>query len=270
MKSREEKAYYAYLEKIIREQKARSPFFSRGTESHEMDILMLMNHIQKKNPFLMEKIVENLIDTTGLKNASKSDILAFMSKTDKGTICRWKNEEGEEVYLVNNGRSLLSRNKRILVLGSHLNKGDMELFKKTMYGAILKKDIEHIYKKIERDNQRRALKKRKSLAEFFSERKEKVLEHTSGNFEKNFKELVREQGAACSPFATAQAMLTFMAGPEKARLSQSLAGMGIKDSDSLERLLTKWKNEALHPEYEIVRESHKISRERKVEVLHTR
>lgn len=263
MKSREEKAYYAYLEKVIREQKARSPFFSKGSESREMDILMLMQHIEKKNPRLMDKIIENLIDTSGLENASREEILELMSRTDKGSFCRWKNEEGEEVYLINNGRNLLNRRKRILVLGSHMNKGDMELFKKTMYGAVLKKDIEHIYKKIEHDNQRRAKKGRRSVLEFFSERKEKALEHTSSNFEKNFKNLVREQGAACSPFATAQAMIAFMPGTEKAKLSESLTGMGIRDSNSLERLLSKWKSEALHPEYEIVRETRKVTRERK-------
>lgn len=268
MKSRDEKAYYAWLEKIIRGQKARSPFFRKGTESYDMDILMLMNHIQKQNPLLMERIIEGLVDTTGLKNASRSDILAFMSRTSKGTVCRWRNEEGEEVWLVNNGRSLLKRSKRILVFGSHLNKNDLELFKKTMYGAVLKKDIEHIYKKIERDNQKKIRGRRKSISEILSERKEKKLEHTSSNFERNFKELVREQGAACSPFATAQAMLTFMPGLEKSKLSQSLSGMGVKDQDSLERLLTKWKHEALHPEYETVRER-RDAREKTVSVLHS-
>lgn len=272
MKSKDEKAYYAYLEKIIREQKARSPFFGKGTESREMDIFMLMNHIQKKNPFLMNRIIENIIDTTGMKNSSREDILAFMAKTDKGTICRWKNDEGEEVYLINNGRSLLSRNKRILVLGSHLNKNDLELFKKTVYGTILKKDIEHIYRKIRLENlrQQSRMRRKKSLFEFFTERKEKVLEHTSSNFEKNFKDLVREQGGASSPFATAQAMLKYMSGTEKSKLAASLKGMGIKDPVSFERLLSKWKSEALHPEYVIERESHKKVREKTVSILRSR
>ncbi len=269
MKSREEKEYYNYLEKIIREQKASSPFFRKGSESHEMDILMLMNHIEKKNPHLMDRILENFIDTTGLENASKADILAFMSKTEKGTICRWKNEEGEEVYLINNGTNLLKNSKRILVLGSHLNKNDLELLRKTMYGTILKKDIEHVYKKIEMDNLKRQEKKQ-TVGDILLERKKKTLDVSSSSFEKNFKALVKEQGAACSPFATAQAMIAFMPGVEKKKLSESLSTMGVKDSFSLERLLSKWKNEALHPEYEILREKKSYSREKNIEVLRGR
>ena len=227
---------------------------------------MLMNHIQKKNPHLMDKIIENFIDTTGLENASKADILAFMSKTDKGTICRWKNEEGEEVYLINGGTNLLKRSKRILVLGNHLNKNDLELLKKSMYGSVLKKDIEHVYRKIEQDNIRR-MQKKKTLLSFFAEKHEKVLDASSSSFEKNFKELVKEQGAACSPFATAQAMLAYMPGLEKAKLSESLSTMGIEDSNGLERLLTKWKNEALHPEYEIERERKKTTKFRNLQII---
>lgn len=266
MKSRDEKAYYAYLEKVIREQKAKSPFFAHGTESHEMDILMLMNHIEKRNPHLMDKILENFIDTTGMENSSKADILAFMAKTDKGTICRWKNEEGEEVYLINNGTNLFKGSKRILVLGNHMNKEDLELFKKSMYGAVLKKDIEHVYKKIERDNLRKQQQKHASIIEMFSEKKEKVLDHSSSNFERNFKALVREQGSTCNSFQTAATMVSLMSGTEKKNLGESFAQMGVRNNNDLERLLSKWKNEALHPEYKVERTRTQTKKTKEVEV----
>ena len=79
MKSKEEKEYYAFLEKIIREQKASSAFWRRGSNSYEMDVLMLMNHIAKKNPDLADRIVNNFVDTTGMENCSKQDILSFMA-----------------------------------------------------------------------------------------------------------------------------------------------------------------------------------------------
>lgn len=266
MKSRDEKAYYAYLEKIIREQKAKSPFFAHGTESHEMDILMLMNHIEKRNPHLMDKILENFIDTTGMENSSKADILAFMAKTDKGTICRWKNEEGEEVYLVNNGTNLFKGSKRILVLGNHLNKGDLELLRKSMYGAVLKKDFEHVYKKMAQNELKRQQNKKSSLLEMFSEKREKELEHSSSNFERNFKQLVKEQGATCSPFQTAATMVSLMSGMEKKKLCASFAQMGIKNNNDLESLLSKWKNETLHPEYKIERTYKQTKKTREIEV----
>lgn len=266
MKSRDEKAYYAYLEKIIREQKGKTPFFSFGSESHEMDIFMLMQHIEKKNPHLMDKILENFIDTTGMENSSKADILAFMAKTEKGTICRWKNEEGEEVYLVNNGTNLFKDSKRILVLGNHLNKGDLELFRKSMYGAVLKKDIEHVYKKIERDNLRFQQKRHASVMELFSEKKEKILDNSSSNFERNFKALVKEQGSSCNSFQTAATMVSFMSGTEKKNLGESFAQMGVRNNNDLERLLTKWKDEALHPAYKVERTRIQTKKTREVEV----
>lgn len=268
MKSRDEKEYYKYLEKVIREQKSKTPFFHKQSEDYEMDVLMLMNHIAKKNPSLAEKIIGNLVDTTGMENASKQDILKFMGRTEKGTIVRWKNEEGEELYLVNNGDNLFKKSKRILVLGNHLNKGDMELLKKSMYGNVLKKDIQQVYEKIAREEQRKILLKRKnaSVLDFFSERKERIQEHTASDFERNFKSLIREQGSGSSPFQTASTMLSFMEVSEKKKLSESLTTRGVRDSYDLERLLDKWKNEALNPEYRIERSKKKTIKEKSVEI----
>ena len=92
MNRKDEKEYYAYLEKIIREQKRNSLFFHSDNSSREMDIMMLMEHIQRKNPRLAEQIVNNFIDTTGMENASKQDVLKFMGQTEKGAIVKWKNE----------------------------------------------------------------------------------------------------------------------------------------------------------------------------------
>lgn len=271
MKTNDERAYYEYLEKIIRERKRGMPFFGAKSESHEMDILMLMSHIQKKNPRLMERILGNFIDANADgKNPSRVEILSALQKMEKGTVCRWKDESGQELWLVNNGENLMGGKRRVLVFGSHLDRGDMELFKKSLYGSVLRKDIEHVYKKIARDNARAQARKRKSGAavgvlDFFSERKERMLEHTSSNFEKNFKELVRAQGASCHPFATAQTMISLMSGVEKKNLSQSLSGMGVRNSSDMERLLSKWKNEALNPEYRIEREHKRTVRSRTVE-----
>ena len=39
-----EKEYYKYLEKVIREQKAKQPFFHNNSQSYEIDIHMIMQH----------------------------------------------------------------------------------------------------------------------------------------------------------------------------------------------------------------------------------
>ncbi len=156
MKSNEEKQYYIFLEKMIREQKASSLFFNKNSLSYEMDILMLLNHIQNRNPELLDKIIDNFVDTTKIKNCSKKDILSFMAWTEKGTICKWKNEKEEELYLLNNGERFFKRSKQIIVLGNHFNKGDLELLKKSIYGHVLKKDIQKVYEKIAHEEHRKA------------------------------------------------------------------------------------------------------------------
>lgn len=273
MKRTEEKEYFAYLEKIIREQKAQSAFWHKDSNSYEMDILMLMNHIAKKNPHLANRIVNNFIDTTSVKDYSKQDILAFMGKTEKGTVCKWRNEEGEEIYLVNNGEHFFKKSKQILVFGNRMNKGDLELLKKSMYGAVLKKDIQKVYEKIARDEQKKQRQKNSPLFSVIGgveKRKEKILEHSASEFEKNFKTLVREQGSLCIPRATADTMLAFMPGSEIKKLGQGLNAIGVRNDVEWEHLLTKWKNEALHPEIVQERNYKKTVKPRTVEIVHSR
>lgn len=243
-----EKEYYEYLEKVIREQKAKTPFFKDTSQSYEIDIQMILQHIMKKNPDLAQNLFSNFVDTTQMENASKQDILRFVGRTEKGTVVKWKNEDGEEIYLINNGKNFFSNNKRVLVLGSHLNKADLNELKKTMYGAVLKKDLEHVYKKIQREQVRKQ-KKGESIYEYLTRKQNENYEHTASDFEKNFKQLVKEQGSSCIPFATASTMITFMEPAEKKKLSQSLTNMGVRTHSDLETLLSKWKSEALHPEY---------------------
>lgn len=273
MKSKEEKAYFAYLEKIIREQKAKSSFWQKNTNSYEMDIIMLMNHIAKRNPHLADRIVENFIDATEIKDYSKKDILAFMAQTEKGTVCKWRNEEGEEIYLLNNGRNFFKPTKQILVFGNHVNKGDIELIKKSMYGQVLKKDIQKVYEKIAREEQRKIERKGSavhSIAEKIGNSKKEIIEHSASDFEKNFKTLVREQGSLCIPRATADTMLAFMPTSEKRKLGASLSQNGIVSEADWERLLSKWKNEAIHPEYKTERTYSQSVKPRRVEIFHSR
>ena len=274
MKTKEEKQYYAYLEKIIREQKAASAFWHKNTNSYEMDILMLINHIAKKNPHLMDKIINNFVDTTVMKDCSKQDILNFMGKTEKGTICKWRNENGEEIYLVNNGERFFSQSKQILVFGSRMNKGDLDLLKKSIYGSVLKKDIQKVYEKIAREEMQKINQnmpgKNNSFITKIIEHKEKVQRHSSTDFEKNFKLLVREQGTLCIPLAAADTMLAFMPKGERAKLADGLSHIGVTNIFEWEHLLDKWKNEALNPEYEIQRTYKQTVKPRTIKIIHTR
>lgn len=266
MDKKAEREYYEYLEKVIREQKAQTPFFKSTSQSYEIDIQMILEHIMRKNPNLAEQFFSNVVDTTQMKDASKADILRFVGRTEKGTIVKWKDESGEEIYLVNNGKHPFSDKKRVMVLGRHLNKSDLNELKKTVYGTMLKKDLRHVYKKIQQEQMRRQ-KKKESLFEYFERKNEQKVEHTASNFEKNFKRMVKEQGSSCIPFATAATMVSLMSGMERKNLSESLSHMGVRDSSDFEALLSKWKNEALNPGYELDR---KRKRTRSVTVEYTR
>ena len=273
MKRNEEKEYFAYLEKIIREQKAKSGFWRRNTSSYEMDILMLMNHIARKNPHLASRIVGNFVDTTGMKDCSKQDILSFMGRTEKGTICKWRNERGEEIYLVNNGENFFRQSKQILVFGNHMNRGDLELLRKSMYGAVLKRDIQKVYEKISREERKKMQRKESpllSILDSMADRREKIMEHTASDFEKNFKKLVREQGAICIPRATADTMLAFMPKSEIHKLGLGLNSIGVRSELDWERLLSKWKEEALNTNIALERTYKRTVKPKGVEVFHSR
>ena len=269
MKFSEEKEYYDYLEKTIREQKSESSFWNRNSNSYDMDILLLLNHIQKKNPHLIDRIFGNFIDVTGKDGISRQDILNFMGKTDKGTVCKWKDENGEEILLMNNGQRFSKKSKQILVFGKNLNKDDLELFKKSMYGSVLKRDVQKIYDKISRDeNIRKKSKSSVSFTDSIATRNEKIDDHSASSFEKNFKLLVKEQGTLCIPHATADTMLAFMPGTEKQKLAQNLASIGVKNENDWEHLLDKWKNEALEPDIEITYK--RTVKPRSIEITHLR
>jgi hypothetical protein len=66
-----------------------------------------------------------------------------------------------------------------------------------------------------------------------------------GRFEKQFKALIREQGSGSSSNRTAQYIFTTMAYSDKKKLNHSFKAMGIKTNADMEKLLQRWKSEAL-------------------------
>jgi hypothetical protein len=71
------------------------------------------------------------------------------------------------------------------------------------------------------------------------------LNHSSGDFEKNFKSLVREQGSGASSLMTAKFLVYSMPPGDKSELNKNLLSNGVKGPDDLKRLLSKWRSEAL-------------------------
>jgi hypothetical protein len=71
------------------------------------------------------------------------------------------------------------------------------------------------------------------------------LNHSSGEFEKNFKSLIREQGSGADSLMTARFLVYSMPPGDKSELNKNLLSNGVKSSGDLTRLLSKWRSETL-------------------------
>jgi hypothetical protein len=69
----------------------------------------------------------------------------------------------------------------------------------------------------------------------------------AGTFQKYFKELVKTQGARASSEHTARYLLDTMSAPQLTKLRQALDSVGVHTREDFNRLLDKWKDEALRP-----------------------
>ena len=266
MNVKEEREYYRNLERIISD--TNKNYFSTNKEQNEMNIFQLLDHIDNKYPFLRNQLLGNFIDATQIEKSTKMDILNFMAKTEKGTICRWINEEGEELFLINNGYRLTNQSKQILVFGDYLNKGDIELLKKSVYGAVLKKDVRKVLEKIEQDKkQQKSLNFiQKLINNHYNIQTEKNESYIS-SFEQQFKECVKTFGDG-SIKKSKDFLISNMTSPEKKQLRDSLSTIGVRNDTELETLLNKWTKEIEHPEYKKERTYKQSIKPR--EVLYTR
>lgn len=240
MKKQEEKLYYQWLEDVIRKRTNLTSFFRKSQEEHDAEIMLLVNYIREKNPKLFNKLLAKTLDATDFSTNSRNDIYNFLSKTEKGTAVTWKDKDGNEFVFVNAGEGSGHNKKRIIIYGNN-SKKDLELFKKTLFAELLRKDVEHTFKKIQRKTQKTY--SQKFYSQLFDDKQKMI--HTSGSFEKNFKNLIREQGSTASPIMTAQVLVKSMSGMEKKQLQNAFTAMGVKNGKDLQRVLNRWKTEAL-------------------------
>lgn len=237
-----EKEYYKYLENVIRHRKQQGLFFPLGTRDYEMDLSLLLEHIQRKNPALMDKILDNYIDLESipaLKNASDNAIGNFMKATPKGTIAHLKNANGESVYIINNGS-----HQKLQLVNSKLKNVDLEILKKSVFGTILKKDIEHVYDKIHAKESKK--KSKKSIFE-----KSPVGDN---KFEENFMNIARQWGTSASPMSLAGAYISTMSGIEKKEVLGMFKTKGLNSADKLCTYLNQLVDKAHTKERVIERE----------------
>lgn len=267
MKQTEELAYYNWLEDVIRDRKRASVYFSnQNAEERDADIMLLTEQIVAKHPEVLDKLLAGTVDATGRHDISPKNILDFLGTTEKGTAVTWRDKNGNELLFVNAGKGSAFGKKRIVVLDDSFSGNDIQNLKKNLLRELFRRDVEKIYDKIEaaeRERQRQEKKEKTFLSAFISG--VNPLQNTAGEFERNFKTLIRKQGYGASSAATVSAMVSTMSGGEVRKLNRTLAAMGVRSGEDFQNLLSRWRTEALEenirqPQRAKVKIRHRMSR----------
>jgi hypothetical protein len=116
-----------------------------------------------------------------------------------------------------------------------------DIIKTSVLASVLSKDIERVYKKIASEQEQS-----RPRASFSLPKERSLTDASASDFERNFKQLVREQGFGASPGGIAKMLVSAMPAAEQNRLEQSLIQSGVKTNGDFENLLGKWKTEALN------------------------
>lgn len=244
---REEKQYFAVLEKLVRNEKRNSIFFKEGSDSFALDIELLMRHLQKQDPYFLDHMFDQYIDTTQLKGFNTvAEVRELVANMKKGSIVKWADKDGRELYYVNQGRNIVTGKKQIYVCTNLLSKKDIKSLQKSFMEHILKKDLKQIYKKIQKENLKKKDKKPHFIKEAVLNRKdykEKELENAGSGFEKQFKKIIKELGSpSVDPKTVAVSMFRTMSKGEQRDVSAAFAHLTVGGFNSM---LNKWKDETL-------------------------
>jgi hypothetical protein len=137
----------------------------------------------------------------------------------------------------NAGKDTRGNKKRILVLDGHEKDTAKNNRRSLLAYHILKDDIQYVF------GNETYIKKRPSRPVAPAFRRNTVT--PKGKFERQFKALVREQGSGSSPSLTAQYIFSTMTYSDKKKLNHSPLAMGVKTTTDMQKLLQRWKSEAL-------------------------
>lgn len=244
---REEKQYFQILEKLVRDEKKNSIFFKEGSDNFALDIELLFRHLQKKDPNFLNHMFDQYIDTTQLKGfKSVAEVKELVASLKKGSIVKWQDKDGRELFYVNQGRNILTGKKQIYICSNLLSKKDIKSLQKSFMEHILKKDLKQVYKKIQKENLQKKNKKKNLLKETVLQRneyKQKQLSVTGSSFEKQFKKAIMEIGSSSvDSVMVAKTIFSTKSNGEKRDISAAFSHL---TEDGFKSLLSSWKDETL-------------------------
>jgi hypothetical protein len=233
-----EQAYYSNLWKIINQKSSDYSAYGINSQGNAvLDSSALAQFIMEKYPKLVRNTIPHTVYTIPKTPFSEQLSYFFLNRANKGLCISLKDKNGNDIILVNAGDDSSARKKRILTIKAP-TLDNMGKLQDRIKFKVLKNDIEYVTRR----NLRQKVNKPMAAILVSTSRNETT---PKGNFEKHFKALMQEQGHDASPRVAAEYLLSTMPYTEKRKLNTSLVTMGIKTREDMEKLLHKWKAEAL-------------------------
>jgi hypothetical protein len=243
MKSSDERKYFRLLENIVKHRKGNTRFLSaRDGDAFRLEISSLLHYVNRLHPGLADSLFSKEISLTRIPVIREKELRDYVLSSDKGSVFQFRDSRGNVKALINAGKNYLSGKNSVIVLSNSLKIRDIPKYRQYLYLALLQKDIEQVYRNMAA-RQRKNYPPQAGSVLLLNEKN--TLRHSSGEFEKNFKSLIREQGYGADSLLTAKILAASMSPADKSELNKNLISSGIRNQDALERLLSKWKSEAL-------------------------
>jgi hypothetical protein len=235
LKEEQEEKYYVSLNTIINQYNRNH--FNHTVMPDEQYASSLAEFIVASYPRLTQNLLNGSVYTVPKTPFSERIIPAIINAANKGTVVSVRDAQGKLKIYANAGKDGKGTKKRILVLDGHEKDTAKNNHRQLLAYHILKDDIQYVF------GNEAYIKERPSRPVAPANRQNTVT--PKGKFERQFKALVREQGSGSSPNLTAQYIFATMAYTDKRKLNVSLKAMGVKTNTDMQKLLQRWKSEAL-------------------------
>jgi hypothetical protein len=237
VKADQEETYYSRLHAIIN--RYNRDHFNQAVAPDDQYVSSLAEYIMASYPRFTQNLLNGSVYTVPKTPFSERIIPAIVNAAAKGTVVSVRDAQGKLTIYANAGKDNTGNKKRILVLDGHEKDTAQKNHRYLMAYHILKDDIQYVFRN---EKYSRTDYPSPGLSVLAGNRAQVT---PKGKFEKQFKALIREQGTGSSPSLTAQYLFTTMAYSDKKKLNHSLTAMGIQTKSDMEKLLQRWKSEAL-------------------------
>jgi hypothetical protein len=237
VKEAQEEKYYSSLNAIINQYNRNH--FNHAVMPDEQYTSSLAEFIMASYPRLTQNLLNGSVYTVPKTPFSDRIIPAIINAANKGTVVSVRDAQGKLKIYANAGKDGRGTKKRILVLDGHEKDTAKNNHRQLLAYHILKDDIRYVF------NNEKYFRAKSFLSPAPEPGRNRNTATPKGKFERQFKALIREQGAGSSPGAAARYIFAAMAYSEKKKLNHSLNAMGVKTGADMDKLLRRWKSEAL-------------------------